>query len=60
MTAAEWALKQDEIRNDPGGPWPIQATTSSTYNDAQGTASYSADQITGPPDVDTYGDSTNA
>src|ERR1019366_2713024 len=38
MAAAEWALKQDEIKRDPNGQWAIQATTSSTYNDAQGTA----------------------
>jgi hypothetical protein len=56
MAAADWAMKQDEIKNDPNGEWAIQATASSTYNDAQGTASYSANQATGAPNVDSYGD----
>jgi hypothetical protein len=56
MAAAEWALKQDEIKRDPNGQWAIQATASSTYNDAQGTASWSANQATGAPNVEKYGD----
>jgi len=56
MAAAEWALKQDEIKRDPNGQWAIQATASSTYNDAQGTAGWSANQATGAPNVDSYGD----
>jgi hypothetical protein len=56
MAAAEWALKQDEIKTDPNGQWAIQATASSTYNDAQGTAGWSANQATGAPNVDKYGD----
>jgi hypothetical protein len=56
MAAADWALKQDEIKRDANGQWAIQATASSTYNDAQGTASYSANQATGVPNVDKYGD----
>jgi hypothetical protein len=56
MAAADWAMKQDEIKNDPNGEWAIQATASSTYNDAQGTASYSANQATGAPNVDKYAD----
>jgi hypothetical protein len=60
MAAAEWALKQDEIKKDPNGQWAIQATASSTYNDAQGTASWSANQATGAPNVDNYGDNGNA
>jgi hypothetical protein len=56
MSAADWALKQDEIKRDPNGEWAIQATASSTYNDAQGTASYSANQATGAPNVDKYSD----
>jgi hypothetical protein len=50
----EWALKQDEIRNDPKGQWATQATASSTMNDAKGKASYSAHQATGVPDVQVY------
>ena len=56
MAAADWALKQDEIKRDPNGQWAIQATASSTYNDAQGTAGWSANQATGAPNVDKYGD----
>jgi hypothetical protein len=56
MAAAEWALKQDEIKRDSNGQWAIQATASSTYNDAQGTAGWSANQATGAPNVDKYGD----
>jgi len=60
MAAADWAIKQDEIKNDPNGQWAISVTASSTYNDAQGTASYSANQVTGPPNVDKYSDATTA
>ena len=60
LAAAEWALKQDEIKRDPNGQWAIQATASSSYNDAQGTASWSANQATGAPNVDKYGDDGNA
>ena len=56
IAAAEWALKQDEIKKDPNGQWALQATASSTYNDAQGTAGWSANQATGAPNVDKYGD----
>jgi hypothetical protein len=56
MAAAEWALKQDEIKRDSNGQWAIQATASSTYNDAQGTAGWSATQATRAPNVDKYGD----
>jgi hypothetical protein len=51
----EWALKQDEIKNDPKGQWATQATASSTMNDAKAKASYSANQATGAPDVQVYG-----
>ena len=60
MAAVDWALKQDEIKNDPKGQWAIQATASSTYNDAQGTAAYAANQAVGPPNVDKYGDNGSA
>ena len=56
MAAAEWALKQDEIKHDPNGQWAIQATASSTYNDAQGNDSFAANQVTGPPNVTAYAD----
>ncbi|HEY6184311.1 MAG TPA: hypothetical protein VIW67_18850 [Terriglobales bacterium] len=60
LAAAEWAIKQDEIKNDPNGQWAISATASSSYNDAQGTASYSANQVTGPPNVDKYSDAAES
>lgn len=56
MAAAEWAIKQDEIKKDPNGQWAIEATASSTYNDAKGADSFSANQATGAPNVDTFGD----
>jgi len=60
MAAAEWALKQDEIKNDPNGQWAIQATASSSYNDAKGTDSWSPNQATGAPNVEKYGDDGRA
>lgn len=51
----EWALKQDEIKNDPNGLWAVQAKSSTTYNDAQGKAPYAASQATGSPDIESYG-----
>jgi hypothetical protein len=56
LSAVDWALKQDEIKNDPKGQWAIEAAASSTYGDAQGTANYSANQAAGAPNVDRYGD----
>jgi hypothetical protein len=60
MAAAAWAIKRDEIKNDPIGQWAIQASAASTYNDTQGTAPGSANQMTGPPNVDHYGDNGDA
>jgi len=60
LAGAAWALKQDEIKNDPKGQWAIQSTASSTYNDAQGTAPWSANQAAGAPNVQKYGDDGNA
>lgn len=60
LAGAAWALKQDEIKHDPNGQWAVQASSSSTYNDAQGTAPWSANQVTGPPNVEKYGDDGNA
>jgi hypothetical protein len=60
MAAVDWAVKQDEIKNDPNGQWAIQAAASSTYNDAQGTALFAANQVTGAPNVDKYGDNGSA
>jgi hypothetical protein len=55
-----WALKQDEIKNDPNGQWAAQAKASSTFNDATGNAGYSASQATGAPNVENYGSSPAA
>jgi hypothetical protein len=60
LAAAQWAIKQDEIKNDPNGEWAILATASSSYNDAQGQAPWSANQATGAPNVDKYGDDGKA
>lgn len=59
-TGVEWALKQDEIKNDPAGQWAASATASSTYSDATGQARFSAWQATGAPNVDQEGDNGNA
>jgi hypothetical protein len=56
LAATEWALKQDEIKKDPNGQWATQATASSTYNDAQNADGWSANQATGSPNVEKYGD----
>jgi hypothetical protein len=56
----EWALRQDEIKNDPRGQWAVEAKASSTYNDAQGMAPYSASQATGAPNVELYGNNYEA
>jgi len=60
MAAAEWAIKQDEIKRDSNGQWAIQATASSSYNDAQGAAVFSANQATGAPNVEKFGDNEAA
>ncbi len=60
LAGVQWALKQDEIKNDPKGQWAIQATASSSYQDAQGAASWSPNQATGAPNVDKYGDDGHA
>ena len=60
LAGAAWALKQDEIKNDPKGQWAIAATASSTYNDAKDQDSWSANQATGAPNVEHYGDDGHA
>jgi hypothetical protein len=60
LSAIDWALKQDEIKNDPNGQWAIDASASSSYNDAKGDAGWSAMQATGAPNVDHYGDDGKA
>ena len=60
LAAAEWALKQDEIKHDADGQWASEAAASSSYNDAQGDAGWSPKQATGAPDVDKYSDDQHA
>jgi hypothetical protein len=60
LVGAQWAMRQDEIKNDPKGQWAIAATASSTYQDAQGNSSWSANQATGAPNVDKYADDGHA
>jgi hypothetical protein len=60
LAAADWAVKQDEIKNDANGEWAILATASSSYNDAQGQSPWSPNQATGLPNVDKYGDDGKA
>jgi hypothetical protein len=60
LAAAEWALKQDEIKHDADGQWASEASASSSYNDAQGDAGWSPKQATGAPDVDKYSDDQHA
>src|SRR5215472_15932660 len=60
IAAAEWALRQDEVKRDPNGQWAAEATASSSYNDAQGPTSWSANQATGAPNVEQYGDDGKA
>jgi hypothetical protein len=60
LAAADWAIKQDQIKNDANGEWAILATASSSYNDAQGQAPWSPNQATGAPNVDKYADDGKA
>jgi hypothetical protein len=60
LAGAQWALKQDEIKHDPKGQWAIAATASSTYNDAKDQDSWAANQATGAPNVEKYGDDGHA
>jgi hypothetical protein len=56
----QWALRQDEIKNDPHGQWAASASASSSYNDAKGTAAHAPSQATGSPNVETYTNSIEA
>jgi hypothetical protein len=58
--AVAWALKEDATKNDPDGQWAIQAKASSSYQDAEGVAAWSANQATGAPNVENYGDDGKA
>lgn len=58
--AVESALKEDAIKNDPDGQWAIQSKASSSYQDAEGAAAWSANQATGAPNVERYADDGKA
>jgi hypothetical protein len=58
--AVNWAMQQDQIKNDPNGQWAISATASSSYNDAKGQDGWSPNQATGAPNVQAYADDGKA
>jgi hypothetical protein len=60
LNGAAWALRQDAIKSDPDGQWAVSATASTSYNNAQGTADWSAMQAAGAPNVTKYGDDAKA
>jgi hypothetical protein len=60
LAKAQWAMRQDEIKNDPDGQWVSGATASSTYGDAKEKERFSAGQVIGPPDVEKYSDDAKA
>ncbi len=60
LAGAEWAMKQDQIKNDSNGQWAVSATASSTYDDAKEIERWAANQVTGAPNVEKYGDDGNA
>jgi len=60
LSAVDWALKQEDLKNDPNGQWAIDANASSSYGDAKGAAAWSAMQATGAPNVEHYGDDGRA
>lgn len=54
------ALEEEKIVKDTLGQWAIDAEASSTYADHTGKDTWSAEQMIGPPDVETYGDNGKA
>jgi hypothetical protein len=60
LSPGDAAVKLDAINTDPNGQWAISATASSSYNNAQGAAQWSANQATGAPDVAAYADDGKA
>jgi hypothetical protein len=60
LSAGDAAVKLDAINTDPNGQWAISATASSSYNNAQGAAQWSANQATGAPNVAAYADDGHA
>jgi hypothetical protein len=60
LSPGDAAVKLDAINTDPSGQWAISATASSSYNNAQGAAQWSANQATGAPNVAAYADDGKA
>lgn len=60
LAGAQWAMRQEEIKNDPNGQWAVEATASSSWANAQGDADYSPMRATGPPNVERYADDGRA
>lgn len=60
--AMEFALREDGYKNDPLGQWAVDAKASSTYaeNGADKTLGYHPMRATGAPDVQHYGDVSEA
>jgi hypothetical protein len=60
--AMNFALMEDEIKNDPKGQWATSAKASSTYatNLDDLSATYHFMRATGAPDTDGYGDRSTA
>jgi hypothetical protein len=55
--SVDWALKQNEIKNDPAGQWAVSAMASSSWEDAKDQERYAPWQATGAPNVDEESDS---
>src|ERR1700753_3260315 len=49
--SVDWALKQEDIKNDPQGQWASGATASSSYGDAKEQERFAPWQATGAPNV---------
>jgi hypothetical protein len=60
--AMEFALKEDEIKNDPKGQWAVNAKASTSYagNLENPEASYHPMQATGVPNVDRHSDDSSS
>jgi hypothetical protein len=58
--SVDWALKQQDIKNDPQGQWASGATASSSYSDAKDQERFAPWQATGPPNVDHESDNAAA
>jgi Ni/Co efflux regulator RcnB/ribosomal protein L31 len=54
------ALEEEKIIKDTLGQWATGANASSTYQDHTGKDTWSAEQMIGVPDVDSYGDNGKA